>query len=413
MSIVQLGQDINGDPITAGSFGFSVALSADGKTVVIGDPDFDASTSPQNFRGQAKVYDFVENTMLWVQRGNTIEGADCDSLGTSVAISSDGNTIALGLAAGSNGDGKIIVLDWVSSAWVQRGTDILGNLGTFNFFGSSVSLSDDGNTVAGGAPDGATETGYAKIFDWNGSSWVQRGVDILAEATGDRFGFAISLSANGNIIAIGGITNDAGNVSTDNRGHVRIFEWNGSAWIQRGADIDGEAAGDNFGRSVSLSADGNIVAIGAPFNDADNISTDDRGSVRVFVWNGSAWIQRGSDIDGKQAGDNFGRSVSLSDDGNILAIGANQPLTGSGYFSIFNWNGSSWMQNGDDISGNNISDRFGISISISANGNIIAIGAFIGQYVKVFEYPEVRERLKYWTLVLNGLCGHKYVCTSC
>ena len=93
---------------------------------------------------------------------------------------------------------------------------------------------------------------------------------------------------------------------------------NGSAWVQRGIDIDGEAADDNSGRSVSLSSDGTIVAIGAWKNDG---SAKDAGHVRVYNWNGSAWAQRGSDIDGEAADDHNGTSVSLSSDGTIVAIG--------------------------------------------------------------------------------------------
>ena len=89
---------------------------------------------------------------------------------------------------------------------------------------------------------------------------------------------------------------------------------------QLGSDIDGEAAQDQLGGSVSLSSDGTILAIGGRVNDGNGT---DAGHVRVYGWNGSAWIQKGVDIDGEAEGDQFGRSVSLSSDGSILAIGAN------------------------------------------------------------------------------------------
>ena len=90
-------------------------------------------------------------------------------------------------------------------------------------------------------------------------------------------------------------------------------------WVQLGSDIDGEAHDDFFGHSVSLSSDGTIVAIGAYGNDGNGNSS---GHVRVYEWDVSAWVQRGSDIDGEAAGDRGGWSVSLSSDGNIVAIGA-------------------------------------------------------------------------------------------
>ena len=69
-------------------------------------------------------------------------------------------------------------------------------------------------------------------------------------------------------------------------------------WIQRGSDIDGEAAEDYSGNTVSLSSDGTIVAIGAYGNDGKGANT---GHVRVYEWDGSTWIQKGADIDGEAA----------------------------------------------------------------------------------------------------------------
>ena len=77
-------------------------------------------------------------------------------------------------------------------------------------------------------------------------------------------------------------------------GHVRVFEWNGSAWVQKGVDLDGDETGDYAGWAVSM-PDANTVAVGVPSNDGQS---DDPGFVRVYSWNGSSWTQKGSDIDG-------------------------------------------------------------------------------------------------------------------
>ena len=127
--------------------------------------------------------------------------------------------------------------------------------------------------------------------------WVQLGSDIDGEAESDQSGVSVSLSSDGTIVAIGADDNDGNGTDA---GHVRIYEWNGSAWSKRGNDIDGEAANDYSGRSVYLSSDGTILAIGAYGNDGNgNLS----GHVRVYKWNGSAWAKRGNDIDGEAAGD--------------------------------------------------------------------------------------------------------------
>ena len=133
---------------------------------------------------------------------------------------------------------------------------------------------------------------------------------IYGEAADDYSGNSVSLCSDGNTVAIGAPYNDGNGF---NAGHVRIYDWNGSSWTQRGQDIDGEAAGDYSGNSVSLSSDGNTVAITG--NYANSYQS---GHVRIYDWNGSSWTQRGQDIDGEAAGDYSGNSVSLSSDGNTL-----------------------------------------------------------------------------------------------
>merc|ERR1712241_122293 len=186
------------------------------------------------------------------------------------------------------------------------------------------SLSSDGNVVAIGAPynDGnGTNSGHVRVYEYNttGGQWSQRGNDLDGEAAVDKSGYSVSLSNDGNVVAIGASGND-GNGSYS--GHVRVYEYNTSdrQWSQRGSDLDGEAANDQSGYSVSLSSDGNVVAIGAPYNDGNGSYS---GHVRVYEYNttGGQWSQRGNDLDGEAAVDLSGYSVSLSSDGNIVAIG--------------------------------------------------------------------------------------------
>ena len=125
----------------------------------------------------------------------------------------------------------------------------------------------------------------------------------------------MSFSQDGSRLAVGAI-NNSGNGFT--AGQVRVYDWNGSNWVQVGADIDGETTDNLLGWSVSLSAEGTRLAAGAP-NNAGNGAFS--GHARVYDWDGSAWVQVGIDIDG-EAPDNFsGRSVSLSSDGGRLAMG--------------------------------------------------------------------------------------------
>ena len=320
-SFTQLGGDIDGEAADDRS-GASVSLSSDGTRVAIGAYSNDGTSGNTNDnRGHVRIYDY--NGSAWVQVGGDIDGeAAGDSSGYSVSLSSDGSRVAIG-AIGNDGNGlssgHVRIYDYNGSAWVQVGGDIDGEAagdGT----GHSVNLSSDGSRVAIGAPynDGnGGSSGHVRIFNYNGSAWVQVGGDIDGEASGNYSGYnQVSLSSNGSVVAIGAYANDDNGFWS---GHVRIFNYNGSAWVQVGADIDGEATNDQSGWSVSLSSNGSRVAIGATDNDGNG---DNSGHVRVYDYNGTAWVQVGGDIDGEAAGDESGYSVSLSSDGSRVAIGA-------------------------------------------------------------------------------------------
>jgi hypothetical protein len=180
-------------------------------------------------------------------------------------------------------------------------------------------LSSDGTIVAIGAPqnDGnGSNSGHVRVYQYASSTWSQLGSDIDGEAADDYLGWSVSLSSDGTIVAIGATNND-GNGS--NSGHVRVYQYASSTWSQLGSDIDGEAAGDYSGFSVSLSGNGSTVAIGAPYNDGNGTNA---GHVRIYKNISGTWTKIGSDIDGEAAYDGSGWSVSLSSDGSTVAIGA-------------------------------------------------------------------------------------------
>jgi len=215
--------------------------------------------------------------------------------------------------------------------------------------------------------------------------WTQIGSDIEGEAANDKSGASISLSGDGTTLAVGSTDHDLGDdiPSSGSRdyGHVRVFERSGGAWVQKGSDIDGEAASDKSGVSVSLSDDGSILAIGAQLNDGAGSSA---GHVRVYQYDSatSDWVQKGSDIDGEAASDKSGVSVSLSSDGSIVAIGAknnhgDDDYSFRGHVRVHEYDAttSDWVQKGSDIDGEAYNDLSGDSVSLSSDGSIVAIGA--------------------------------------
>ena len=174
----------------------------------------------------------------------------------------------------------------------------------------TIPFSFDGRLVA------VSDINHVNVYYDNGTDWTKKGgshLDVSAETMAN-----VSINHDGNIIAIGVPLNDA---NGSNAGKVKVMQWNGFHWINKGLDILGESANDRFGFSVSLSSDGNKLIAGGPYNDGNG---SDSGHARVFQWNGENWIQQNTDIDGEAAGDNCGSSVVISGDGTRVAIGATE-----------------------------------------------------------------------------------------
>lgn len=367
---VQLGEDIDGEASEDRS-GYAVSLSADGQRLAIGAPGNDGNG---DYAGHVRVYEWTGTA--WVQLGADIDGeAANDASGGSVSLSADGKRLAIGASGNDDTDensGHVRVYEWSGAAWVQLGIDIDGKAAN-DFLGVSVSLSSDGSRLAIAAnADGEIwyKVGIVRVYQWTDAQWIQIGSDIEGEQEFDYFGGGVTLSSDGNRFAAGAVQNDGINGSWS--GHVRAFQWSGTDWVQLGEDIDGEAAYDHSG-ILSLSADGNRMAIGAIMNDGGG---ENSGHVRVFQWTGEAWVQLGADLNGEAALDFFGSAVSLSADGSRLAIGAYGMDDNAGRVLVYGWSGTSWVQLGAGITGETVGDESGDSISLSSDGNRLAIGAF-------------------------------------
>jgi Secretion system C-terminal sorting domain/SprB repeat/Ig-like domain CHU_C associated len=387
----QKGIDIDGEAIDDQS-GNSTSLSSDGNTLAIGARLNDETGLNA---GHVRVYEWIGS--VWIQKGLDLDAeTPGDQFGFAISLSSDGNTIAIGgpgNGGGGSNSGHVRIFEWIGSAWVQKGQDIDGEASS-NVFGGAVSLSSDGNTVIIGATlNGGLINGHAQVYEWMGSAWTQKGNSLIGEAAFDNYGKSVQISGDGNTISISSANNDGGG---SNAGHVRVFEWIASAWVQKGLDIDGDSAGDQSGVSTSLSLDGNSIAIGAPFNDGGGV---DAGHVKIYEWIGGAWIQKGMDIDGEAAGDESGSSVSLSSDGSTIAIGA-QFNTGNGleagHARVYEWSAGVWIPKGIDLDSENPGDQFGKSVSLNSDGSILSIGGIYNDgfgldagHVQVYEWSSL------------------------
>ena len=226
---------------------------------------------------------------------------------------------------GSNGDIQIYNgTNWVNFNGGTRqmtvgttkiGADIDGEAAD-DQSGSSVAISSDGNTVAIGAPNNGGNVGQVRVYQNMGGTWTKIGADIDGEAANDNSGYSVAISSDGTTVAIGAPKNDG---SGFDAGQVRVYQYDGVTWTQIGGDIDGEAVDDRSGYSVAISSDGTTVAIGAPKNDGSGF---DAGQVRVYKNMAGTWTKTGADIDGEEVIGNSGMSVAISSDGTTVAIGA-------------------------------------------------------------------------------------------
>ena len=328
------------------------------------------------------------------QVGSDIDGeAADDRSGFSVSLSSDGTRLAIGaLFNDGTNSGHVRIYQEGGGVWSQVGSDIDGEAGG-DQSGFSVSLSAAGTRVAIGANlnDGnGTNSGHVRVFEESGGVWSQVGSDIDGEAAFDQSGLSVALSSAVTRVAIGAHNNDGNGLFS---GHVRVYDESGGIWSQVGSDIDGEAADDVSGRSVSISSDGTRVASGATNNDGNGTNS---GHVRVYDESGGSWLQVGSDIDGEAAGDGSGLSVSLSSDGTRVAIGAevnDGNGNNSGHVRVYDESGGVWSQVGSDIDGEVAEDRSGRSVSLSSDGTRLAIGAELNDgngslsgHVRIYEF---------------------------
>jgi hypothetical protein len=208
-------------------------------------------------------------------------------------------------------------------------------------FGGAVVLSTDGSTLAVGAlyadVSGNADQGSVTVFTRSGGKWAEQGVLTIPGAANDWFGYSIAMSSDGSTIAVGAVyATVEGNKA---QGSASVFARSGGKWsLDKTLTAEGGSAGDLFGYSVSLSADGGTLAVGA--TGADVGGNADQGTASVFTRAGGWKIEASLTASVAAAKANFGTSVSLSSDGNTLAVGS--PNAGAGAANVFTRANGEW-----------------------------------------------------------------------
>lgn len=350
----QLGADFTGSPNA--EFAKSVSISADGNTVAFGQP-----TGGSSIGNRVLIYTL--NGTSWTQKGSTIISSSKG--GESVSLSADGNIVCIGAnQSGANGtnSGMVQVYQFIGSNWQQMGSNILGeNIG--DFFGYKVKISSDGNTFAASSPfadfNGVSDAGRVRIYSYIGTNWILKGNAINPPAN-RGLGRTLDMDASGNTLVISGA-----NLTSSGAGVISVYAFDGTDWVQKGQEILG-AVNEGIGRAVAISENGNIMAYSSN-------STSKKGQVKSFNFNGTAWIPLGSAMDGENSNDLFGTSLSMSANGTILAIGADgfdvEDDLQVGAITVNQFNGVDWIQVGQVITGKAQFDMLGSALGLSSDGN--------------------------------------------
>ncbi len=264
-----------------------------------------------------------------------------------------------------------ILTSFFSFSQTQIGNDIDGFLAGDQ--AGSVSVSADGSIVAIGGT--GNDTGHARVFENSSGDWVQIGNPILGEATGDHFGRSVSLSSDGSIIAIGGPNNASEDTDA---GHVRVFENISGVWTQIGDDINGDIVGNRMGLFVSLSDDGTILAISGYECCGLQHGTPFVGKTRIYENISGEWTLIGGEITTGFAGVS---DVELSADGSVVAIaspGGGATLSSGFYVAgvkVYKNISGTWTQIGDPIVGGVWSPEFFGGVSLTNDGSKMAVGS--------------------------------------
>jgi len=430
---IQLGQILHGT-VDDEDYGHSVSINALGDIIAIGAEGGNRHYSElyrrDIGRGSALVFKYISDS--WVQYGNTILGEnEGDFLGETVGLDSDGSTMIIGDGIHNDSQGYVMIsktcpghltpYTWFSYSKNDELIEEFPDVGT----GTSVSFNETGDIVAVGTPyndsDGyrgyvtiyniasgswlkmgesisgeneedfigevlsinetgdviiiSSYNGYAKVFKFISDSWVQQGSTLTGESSDDRFGCSVAINKVGDIITIG--ASSANNQS----GYVKVYKFVSDDWVQQGSTLTGNSD-DIFGTVVSINTVGNIIAIGS-------FGADQTGYVKVYKFVSNDWVQQGSTLIGDMIGDWFGTSLSLNSNGDIIVIGAKFSNDQTGYVKVYKFVSDDWVQQGFKLTGENISEYFGSSVSINLLGDIIAIGAYAAYdysgYVRVFK----------------------------
>ena len=362
--------------------GSSISMSGDGTVIAV------SSIRDNLTSGEVKIFNLDDGNLSYVPELDLTADSATEYFGRSISLNENGTILVVGAPSDNSDTGRVGVYQYDPNdpSWVQLGTSLLGD-NTNDKFGNSVSINSDGTRIA------IKSLTYAKMFEYieddSGASWVQMGSNILSSTFQDSATRCIAINDNGTIVAIGEGENNL----------IKVYQYNGSSWIQKGSDINGivDDSGENyFGFSVSINANGTVVAGG---------SNDITGSVSVYYFINLDWSQLGNTIDGSNIGDNAGYSISLNSVGDVIAVGSPGAITSDGFVRVYQYTDGQWEQLGNTIYGNQDSS-YGYSLSLANDSSYVtATGPFYATGQLPLGYFDVTE---YGGIIGNNFAGNMF-----
>lgn len=366
----ELGTTIFG--LTSGALtGRAVALSNDGNTLAFGSPETTG-------RGRVDVFQFKRQSWEPIGSGTPLVGRNGDEFGSSVSLSSNGTIVAVGapMSDSSAGEVHVFVLDEELDTWSTMGQALSGDL-RGDRFGSALDLNANGTVLAVGAykaQEWLAQEGYVRTYRFQLASWVGLGENsqLIGTNRSEQFGWAVSLSADGNTLAAS--SNTWAPEDGSSFGSVLVYHLTNQRWVQAGQRIEGAASFDELGTSLALSARGDSLICGSWLANSQGI---DSGHATVYRFNSALdmWIQVGGRILGKSGGEKIGWASAISDDGGVVVVSSYLGgIQRSGIARTYRLEVGNWEQIGEDFVGD-VDEKLGMSVALSGSGHVLALGA--------------------------------------
>ena len=319
----------------------SLSLSADGSILVVGNQY--SGQGGVNDGGMAVIYTKVGATWSLTQKIFSSDVVASDYFGSGVCVSGDGSTIVVGAPAdddGASAQGSAYIFEKVGITWTQVQKIIQSDTLSNGFFGSRVRISDDGTTLVVGAyqHDGVgSQVGAAYIFDKSGGgTWSQTLKLYPPNTTTQFYAQGLDISGDGNVIAVGAPRDDT---TSSNMGRVFMYVKSGGAWSNTPTQTfqynTAVAEEKYFGWSVGLSQNGNTLIVGAPYEDTEETQS---GAIHIYERTNGVWTPVKREYTGvNPAGEGFGTSVAISDDGKVYIAGNqnDDPVITSGSVKVY------------------------------------------------------------------------------